>query len=351
MPTIPGYNQWATEEAGLTRAKRRVLKNMKSGIAELTEKPDTDLTNGSADVLGTRLIAQFEDLTALFRQINAYFGSGIGEVTLTESGDIVKAMTVVILSAKAVGRIVRTVNQLYPKMRYMDLGILSDLQAVQQECFEVSQESFSILKQVDFDGVINDTDVPPGVMEELADDPMDGSEPSYGSDYEPEDFEEYSIQSETSYRGRPVVQGSKTDLLRQANQALQDLQQVELDRREREESRRLLFEQLELDRQRNVPKDEMAEDIITQDKPMKVKLFKRIDKKTYLTLLNNIEKALKDAMDKLNLGYRQFNKYRQQRVLPAKADVADVSNAIRTGAGVYRIGGSSDIYQKIDRFV
>jgi len=193
MPTIPDYNQWATEEAGLTRAKRRVIKNMESGIVKMTEKPARDLTNGQADVIANQLITQFEDLTALFRQIVAFFGSGEGgEIYLDQPSDGVKAMSVVIMSAKLVARIFRSTKALVPLMRYMDLGILSDLKAVQEECHQSALEAFSTIRQITFDDNLDLNDVVP--QEDMNDlesfvDSYDPNEPSLN---EPD--EDYSIQ-------------------------------------------------------------------------------------------------------------------------------------------------------------
>jgi hypothetical protein len=73
MPTIPLYNQSNTEEAALTRAKKRVVSAMKTGTLKLTERPDIDVTNGKADDVANYLISQMEDLTAVIRSILVYF--------------------------------------------------------------------------------------------------------------------------------------------------------------------------------------------------------------------------------------------------------------------------------------
>jgi hypothetical protein len=135
MPTVPLYNQGATEEAGLTRAKRRVIKAMKSGILKLTDRPDMDPTNGSADQLANLLIGQLEDLTALSRQITSYMGDGsTGEIEFTNPDEAIRALKLMIVSARIVARILRLAKALAPNMRYLDLGILSDLKAVNDEC-------------------------------------------------------------------------------------------------------------------------------------------------------------------------------------------------------------------------
>jgi len=348
MPTVPLYNQGATEEAGLTRAKRRVVKAMNSGIAKLTEKPDEDLTNGSADQIANRLITQFEDLTGLFRQINAYFGSGeSGEIYLENQGDVVKAISVVITATKVVGRILRTSKILFPMMRYMDLGILGDLKSAQTECHDAAVEAFATLRQVYFEDTNNYNDLP-----------ADQSIGSFGFEDEYDPFEptgntppeeDYSIQSDptgglpststrTKRRGRPIKEGSATDLLRLANRALRDLQAAADDRQMREEGRQLLFQQEQLDREQGRVDEPDDTSVLTPDsgEPMgRIQFITRIDRASYQNLLDVMSLALSKAMDLLDLGYTNFNAHRQQKVRKsAMADTADVSNAIKTGNGL-----------------
>lgn len=150
MPTVPLYNQGATEEAGLTRAKRRVIKAMNSGIAKLTEKPDEDPTGGSADQIATNLISQFEDLTALCRQVNAFLGDGEEWIELDTPDDAIKALRLVIIAAKATARILRTARALAPVMRFLDLGVLGDLKAAQAECDEAMFNARRAMLSIDF---------------------------------------------------------------------------------------------------------------------------------------------------------------------------------------------------------
>jgi len=350
MPSIPEYNQGATEEAGLTRAKRRVITNMQSGIVKLTERPDEDLTGGDADVIARSLIAQFEDLTALFRQITAYFGSGeTGQIFLDQASDIIKAFGVVIGSSKLIARILRTAKALVSVMRYMDLGILSDLKAVQGECGESATEAFSALRLIDFDDEVNLRQAESEMGDQM--DELYGSEPSYDPN-EP-DFDtvgDYSIQSDptggpasrattapsmaTVRRGRPVVPGSKTDLLQQANKALRDLQRTQLDKQLREEGRRLLMEGVERDKANEVPKEELDDvSILTDDQPQgKVKLFKKLNKLAFETLRIKMGQSLSDTFDILEKGYANFNKHRKQRVRRLNKNV-DVAEEVKTASG------------------
>lgn len=373
MPTIPDYNLSATEEAGLTRAKRRVIKNMQSGLAKMTERPAVDLTKGDADVLGNRLIAQFEDLTALFRQITSFFGSGVGEVLLTESSDIVKAMTVVILSAKAVNRIVRTVKRLVPRMKYIDLGILSDLKAVQTECTEAAQEAFYVLGMVEFGADTDPEDLKEvqALTEEEEEELLLGLPPlpdpvqsareqarqaleerATGRVQELAVEDEQRIQFEQlqqardeitpKRRGRPVKLGSPTDLRRRA----------EDERRRAEENAKLAelaLEASEMAREsaQMGAEDEAGKRLLAETRADEAQLraeskladqvrsipviFKRLDYGTFQTLLQNMIKSFTQALQDLSQGYEQFNQFRQQRVVTIKS--ADVSNEIKTAAG------------------
>jgi hypothetical protein len=369
MPTIPEYNQSATEEAGLTRAKRRVIKSMESGIVKLTEKPDVDLTSGEADDVATRLISQFEDLTALFRQINAYFGSGEGgDIFLDQPSDIVKAFGVVIVSAKLIARILRIAKSLVPMMRYMDLGVLSDLKAVQQECHESAVEAFSTLRRLDFQNTPTvDDESSVSTLNEIYGDFYDEYDPNEPTGNTTVGSIEYSIQSDptgglpskisSKRRGRPPKEGSKAYLLRQANDAVRQLKQAEEDRKAREEGLRLLLAQADLNKEEGVTQDSDDISALTEDSRQGVaplQVFKRIDISTYRRLVDMMAEKLSRAMDLLDIGYNNFNKHRNQKVFRLQDD--DVGENIKTASGfsmvrgsrsrmsggkVYKVGGSS----------
>lgn len=383
MPTIPDYNLAATEEAGLTRAKRRVIKNMQSGLAKMTERPAVDLTKGDADVLGNRLIAQFEDLTALFRQITSFFGSGVGEVLLTESSDIVKAMTVVILSAKAVNRIVRTVKRLVPRMKYIDLGILSDLKSVQQECTEAAQEAFYVLDLVEF-GADTDPEDLKEVQALTKDEDLLGFQTLTEDEEEElllglpplpdaiqsakeqgrralekraadrveqlqlEDEERLRVRDERRRdrdlrtlgespirRGRPVKAGSPADLRRRAEEKAKltelareasDMARESAQMGAEDEAGKRLLAETRADEAQLRAESKLADQV----RAIPV-IFKRLDYRTFQTLLQNMIKSFAQALRDLSDGYEQFNQFRQQRVVTIKS--ADVSNEIKTAAG------------------
>jgi len=353
MPTIPGYNQWATEEAGLTRAKRRVLKNMQSGIVKLTEKPDVDVSNGSADQIAGRLITLYEDLTVTLRQMLAY-----AEEADTDRGNLLKAVSYAIVSARTVSRIYRLVNQLLPVMRYMDLGILSDLKAAKSETDELITGALFAIGNLEFtrDELKDILRTVPEMNLDDYDPPDDSTRntPSLReSDFDPSE-DDMSVMSDISSRSSRSRRTSRSTLSREASlfnrlvAAYDELGSVSSDSslsttvdsiRGSEEIDPSVLSRL-------IGRYDDMSDIssLTGTAPRdSTQLFSQVLKRTsYL---------YGKASDLLNLGFQTFNAFRQQRVLPAKSDVADVSNAIRTGAGVYRIGGSSDIYQKIDRFV
>jgi len=348
MPTIPGYNQWATEEAGLTRAKRRVLKNMQSGIVKLTEKPDVDVSNGSADQIAGRLITLYEDLTVTLRQMLAY-----AEEADKDTGILLKAVSYAIVSARTVARIYRLVNQLLPVMRYMDLGILSDLKAAKSETDELITGALYAIGSIEYttqqlNVFLNE--------DPLADyDPPDDSTrytpPQAGFDY-PDDISEISSRSSRSRRTSRSTLSREASLFNRLVAAYDELGSVSSDStlsttvdgiRDSEEVDPSVLSKLikRYDDMSSVSDISSLTDAATTRNPSR--LFKQV--------LQVTRRLYGRASDLLDLGFQTFNAFRQQRVLSTKSDLADVGNAVRTGAGVYRVGGSSDIYQKIDRFV
>lgn len=428
MPTVPLYNEGATEEAGLTRAKRRVIKAMKSGIAKLTEKPDMDPTNGSADQVANLLIAQFEDLTALSRQVTVFLGEGEKYTEITDPDAAVRALKLIILSAKVVARILRLAKALTPNMRYLDLGIMSDLKAVQEECTQAFFTAVQALKSLDLSKF---TDA------ELA---MLGSyeDPELGSalsEYDDEDLSTVgsislgtkrsgSTQSKsgrsgsTKSKGSPPgsklgvgpKQGRINTMFRYMFGAAEDLRDagvsMSLDRpppggkgRPRPRMMRAPPQDVEdedmtqaIERGRRIAeqeeeefqalaKDEDSEETKAQQKTND-ELERRIRRAeeerynvpftsftvdAYKGVVSMLATRYLQAVEILNAGYANFNAYRQQKVLPARASDADVGNAVKTGSGmrggfdmvqgtasnfygvtphiqnIYRVGGSSNI--------
>jgi len=158
MPSIPNYNQGATEEAGLTRAKRRVIGFMEQGNLKLTERPAVDLTNGQAEVLAEEAVKQMEEITSTLRQGNIYF-----EALSTEGEDAVfvvdryidakKVLKFVIIARKLAIRLIRDLKRLLRgnSISYIALGTFADLQTAWEELGEVLQTTTRYLVNIDIE--------------------------------------------------------------------------------------------------------------------------------------------------------------------------------------------------------
>jgi hypothetical protein len=153
MPTIPRYNQGATEEAGLTRAKKRVIGLMEQGILKLTEKPAYDLTNGKADVLAEAIIKQMEEVSSILRQGNLLFEE-MGDVVIVENfEDAKKILKLVVIARKLARRLTRDLNALGKGISYIDLGLFADLQTAWKELSGVFDISSTYLTNIDIEVV------------------------------------------------------------------------------------------------------------------------------------------------------------------------------------------------------
>ena len=148
MPTIPLYNQSNTEEAALTRAKKRVVTAMKTGTLKLTERPDVDITNGKADDIANQLIGQMEDLTAVLRSTLVYFNERNDDLIIDSRPDVRKVLKLGFVIAKLSRRIFKTTKGLVPKIRYLDLGVYSDLRTAAEEMFGIWSDTFVFLSGV-----------------------------------------------------------------------------------------------------------------------------------------------------------------------------------------------------------
>jgi hypothetical protein len=158
MPTIPSYNQGATEEAGLTRAKKRVITLMEQGILKLTEKPAYDLTNGRADVLAEAVIKQMEETASILRQGNLLFEE-MGDVVIVENfEDAKKILKIVVIARKYARRLNRDLKSLLKGVSYLDLGIFADLQTAWKELRDVFSVSATYLTNIDIE-LVGDEDV------------------------------------------------------------------------------------------------------------------------------------------------------------------------------------------------
>jgi hypothetical protein len=348
MPTVPLYNQGATEEAGLTRAKRRVIKSMNSGIAKLTNKPDEDLSNGSADVLAEKLIARFQDLTVLFRQINAYYGEASEVLELDDSSEILKAIEIVIVGAKSITRFLRVVKAYVRVIRFTDLGILSDVKAAQEECDKEAEKAFDVLASIDFIQIKPD-DFKGEPLVELEDDDDDDSLGSFTMDTSSRgsrgsrsldttrDGSRSSASS--SIRGTVSTMGRRQ---RRVDNVLEQLQQV-MDEMDDTAS--------EMSDVSDISSLTDSQDLAQQQQKVAKQFanFKRLRGETLRGLVVNMYSNYQGGLNILVRGYNNFNMFRQQKVIPAKAADEDVSNAIRTGKGVMS-GGFETIQGTASRF-
>lgn len=442
MPTVPLYNQAATEEAGLTRAKRRVIKAMKSGVLKLTERPDKDPTNGSADQIATLLISQYEDLTALSRQITAYMGEG-DSVVIMDADQAIKALKLAILASKVVSRILRLSGALASVMRFLDLGLLSDLKAVKEECTTAFYSAIRGLRSVDLRsftpeeirrmGDFQDPELGTVLSEwDEEDDDLStvgtislGTKRSSGSTSS-KSSKSGSTKSKgivsapvRGTRGRvgtmfQYMFGAAEDLARPLGtsldrppgkgkpkptprglfrgqrvptqealrvptqedvdedmtqavlrgQRLAELEEEEFQALAREEGSLPELEPEEYENEEQRDTDSLVERTVRSVVPITVP-FTEFGAKAYDDLVDLIEERYVKAAQILYAGFQNFNAFRQQRVLPAKAADADVGNAVKTGSGyggdmvqgtasrfygvtpqiqnVYRVGGSSNI--------
>ena len=157
MPTIPKYNQGATEEAGLTRAKKRVIGYMEQGILKLTEKPAYDLTNGKADVLAEAIIKQMEETASILRQGNLLFEEMDDAVVVDNFEDAKKILKLVVVARKFAIRLNRDLRALLKGISYIDLGIFADLQTAWKELGSVFDVSATYLTNIDIE-LVGDED-------------------------------------------------------------------------------------------------------------------------------------------------------------------------------------------------
>jgi hypothetical protein len=402
---------------------------MNSGLAKLTEKPETDPTDGQADVIANNLIGQFEDLTALARQINAFLGDGEEKVQVDNPDDAVKALRLVIMAAKAVARILRTAKVLAPSVRFLDLGVLGDLKAVQDECGLAFFAAIRAMRSLDFDklervmdniGNYEDPELETLVSEwddddvsVLSDDTglgtkrsgrtadksvssgstmSKGSPPGSRLGVSPkqgrvntmfrymfgaaEDLRDAGVSMSLDRpppggKGtmRPRVRGRRPevpqevedeDMTQAMNRGQRMAEQEEEEFQMREQGLALLTEDVERDKAQEAADNALFAQL-NRRRETDLKPFKRFGVKAYDDLVNLLDQRFKDATTLLYVAYTNFNAYRQQKVLPARAADADVGNAIKTGAGmyggfdmiqgsvsrmggkVYKVGGSSDI--------
>lgn len=427
MPTVPLYNQGATEEAGLTRAKRRVTKAMKSGVLKLTERPDKDPTNGSADQIATLLISQYEDLTALSRQITAYMGEG-DSVVIMDPDQAIKALKLAILMSKVVSRILRLSGALASVMRFLDLGLLSDLKAVKEECTTAFYSAIRGLRSLDLRsftpeeirrmGEFEDPELGSVLSEYDDEDDLStigtislGTKRSSGSTSS-KSSKSGSTKSKGTFASAPVrgprrpkgrigtmfqyMFGAAEDLARPIGtsldrppgkgkgpprprglfrgqrvptqealrvptqedvdedmtqavlrgQRIAELEEEEFQALAREDRSLPELEPEEYENEEQRDTDRLI-DRALHSAPLRVP-FTEFGAKAYDDLVDLIQERYVKAAEILYAGFQNFNAFRQQRVLPARAADADVGNAVKTGSGMY--GGFNMVQGTASRF-
>lgn len=155
MPSIPKYNQGATEEAGLTRAKKRIITLMEQGILKLTDKPAVDPTNGKADSLGETVVKQMEEITSILIQGNLVFIEGDTEIFVENIDDARKVLRNVVIARKLMRRLLRETKSLSKGIGYIDLGLYSDIQTAWKELSSVYSVSFAYYTNIDL-GEVDD---------------------------------------------------------------------------------------------------------------------------------------------------------------------------------------------------
>jgi hypothetical protein len=157
MPTIPRYNQGATEEAGLNRAKKRIIGLMEQGILKLTEKPAVDLTNGKADSLAEDIIKQMENIATILRQGNLFFEE-MGDVVVVENfEETKKILKLVVIARMLTRRLIRSLNKLSKGIAYLELGVFADLQTAWKELGTTFDTTSTYLTNIDIE-LVGDED-------------------------------------------------------------------------------------------------------------------------------------------------------------------------------------------------
>jgi len=317
MPTIPRYNQGATEEAGLTRAKKRVIGYMEQGILKLTERPDKDLTNGKADDIANLLINQFEDLSQLFNTINIYFEEFADEfqVVIGEPEEAKKVLKLVIATAKLIGRIVRTAKALAPVMRFIDLGVLSDLKTAQKNSEDVAKVSFTYLMNVNLDELTDDEWRSVAGDESLVD----------------EDEDDVSVASSVASRVSSDPRQRRIDSM--FNRMIQAQRELESDTGSVSSS-----SSSRGSRASRASATASSDGSYIRKRTATLEAFNK-SRDIYEKLVVSIKNKFDEVLDILETAYSNFNEFRTQKVLPAEAVADDMS-----GSGfrrpIYRVGNN-----------
>jgi len=308
MPSIPIYNQGATEEAGLTRAKKRVIGYMEEGIAKLTERPDKDITNGKADDIANLLITQFEDFTALSQSISIYFqeieGDDSVNVVVETTEEAKKIMKMVIILARLVGRMERTTKSILPVIRFLDLGVLSDLKTAQKNAEEAFPRAFTYLTNINLD--------------ELDEDEWGQSQ----VDLDEED-DASSVSSVPSRVSSDRTQRRIDSMFNRMIQAQRDLAS-------------------EASSQSSATPSVPSSRSYGRKRLETLQAFKS-GGEIYESLVVNISSSINRILDMLERGYANFNQFRKQKILPVETIGEETAQSLSGGMirrPIYRVGNN-----------
>jgi hypothetical protein len=308
MPSIPIYNQGATEEAGLTRAKKRVIGYMEQGISKLTERPDKDITNGKADDIANLLITQFEDFTALVQSISIYFQEIEGDddimVVVETSDEAKKIMKMIIFLARLVGRMERTAKSLLPVMRFLDLGVLSDLKTAQKNAEEAFPRAFTYLTNIN--------------LEEL-------DEEEWGLSQVDIDEEDDASSVASSVPSRTSGDPRQRRIDSMFNRMIQAQRELS-----------------ETSSQSSATPSAPSSRSVGRRRQETLQAF-RSGKEIYEGLVMSIKMTFDKILDMIERGYANFNQFRRQRVLPAEAVGEETAQSLTGGMvrrPIYRVGNN-----------
>jgi len=152
MPSIPGYNQSETEEAVLTRAKKRILKVQKKGV-KMMEVPVDGGIPKDADGIAERMIVMLEDLIGIFQNMFLYFDLEGGAVRNEE--DARKILRYLFLAYKLSGRVWKLTKGLLPVVGLVDASLFRELQGKLAEFVQMWNKAKRYFEIENFEGLDN----------------------------------------------------------------------------------------------------------------------------------------------------------------------------------------------------
>jgi hypothetical protein len=306
MPTIPLYNQGSTEEAGLTRAKKRVISLMYQGLSSLTDKPAYDMSNGKADEYANVLITQMEEITSYLSQLYIFFEEQDYDIYIRNYDDAKKVIKLIVLAIKFGNRAGRTAAALLPGFEYMDLGVLADIKAAKDELEQYYHEVFTLLTASKILVEVDDLD---SIASEIED------EISIEFDENPNVEELSSIESDMS--SLP----SRVNLPSGLNRTIDSMF-----------NRQMITQNAIEDAPTTIPSSSSSS---SRSMGSTERVFG--DETQYQRLVLKLQEVCEFIFDTLETGFDNFNEVRQQIVYPAQVKTAPL-----TGSGfnnpLYSIG-------------